>query len=59
MVGLPVLRDWPGCNQGGLANSAMAFTPAWGHQQAQTTVGQANGGAGLLRRAIAQAIDRG
>jgi hypothetical protein len=37
----------------------MAFTQAQGHKRAQTTAGRANGGAGLLQRAIALAIERG
>jgi hypothetical protein len=58
-VGLPGLGDWPGRNPGDLADSAMAFTLAQGHQRARTTVERANGGAGLLQRAIARAIERG
>jgi hypothetical protein len=59
MAGLPGLGDWSGHNQGGLADSAMAFTPARGHQRAQTTAARANGGAGLLQRAIVRAIEWG
>jgi hypothetical protein len=40
-------------------NSAIAYTLAQGHPRAQTTAERANGGAGLLRRAIARAIERG
>jgi hypothetical protein len=35
----------------------MAFTLAQGHQRARTTAGRANGGAGLLRRAITRATE--
>jgi hypothetical protein len=55
----PVAWDWPGRNMGDLADSAMAFTLAQGHQRTQTTAERANGGAGLLQRAIARAIERG
>jgi hypothetical protein len=44
--------------QGGLADSAMGITPARKHQKALHTVRRANGGAGQLRRAIAQAKEQ-
>ena len=53
MAGLPGLGDWPGRNPGDLADSALAVTLAQGTQRVQTTTEWANGGAGLLRRAIA------
>jgi hypothetical protein len=59
MAGLLGLGDWPGRNQGDLADSAMAVTLAQGHQRAQTTAERANDGAGMLRRAIARTIERG
>jgi hypothetical protein len=44
-TGLQRLGGLPGRDQDGLADSAMAFTLAQGHQRAQTTTRRANGGA--------------
>jgi hypothetical protein len=48
-AGLSGFGHYPGRDQGGLVDSAMAFMLAQGHQRVQTTAGWANGGAGLLR----------